>query len=246
MRNAFSLVELSIVLVILGLLTGGILTGQSLIRSAELRKVLTQSQNYQTAMLTFREKYFALPGDMTNAQNFWGVADADAAWCWTTPSTGTETCNGNGDGQLQLSYVAVSYNLEGKRFWHHLANAGMITGQYTGQSNPAAPLGSGTVFSVLSGDYWSSGIEGVSDNTLMMCMQQESTFTSCGGSIDGFGADEAYGMDVKTDDGQADTGVFRAADCIASADSFQTYDPSLDNSYDFASSTGCSIMMLIK
>ena len=72
MRAAFSLVELSIVLVILGLLTGGILTGQNLIRAAELRSVVTEFQTYQTAVMTFRDKYFALPGDMTNATDFWG------------------------------------------------------------------------------------------------------------------------------------------------------------------------------
>ena len=52
MRSAFSLVELSIVLVILGLLTGGILTGQSLIRAAELRSVTSQMQQYRVAVYT--------------------------------------------------------------------------------------------------------------------------------------------------------------------------------------------------
>jgi prepilin-type N-terminal cleavage/methylation domain-containing protein len=49
MKQGFSLIELSIVLVILGLLTGGILTGQNLIRAAELRSITTQHQGYQTA-----------------------------------------------------------------------------------------------------------------------------------------------------------------------------------------------------
>ena len=71
-KQGFSLVELSIVLVILGLLTGGILTGQSLIRAAELRSVTTEFQKYQTAMMTFRDRYMALPGDMRNATAFLG------------------------------------------------------------------------------------------------------------------------------------------------------------------------------
>ena len=53
MTKAFSLVELSIVLVILGLLTGGILAGQNLIRAAELRSVITEFKTYQTAVMTF-------------------------------------------------------------------------------------------------------------------------------------------------------------------------------------------------
>ena len=73
-RYGFSLVELSIVLVILGLLVGGVLTGQSLIRAAELRSVSTEYSRYVASVHTFRDKYFALPGDMTNATQFWGTA----------------------------------------------------------------------------------------------------------------------------------------------------------------------------
>lgn len=58
-KRGFSLVELSIVLVILGLLTGGILAGQSLIRAAELRAVSTEYSRYATAVQSFRDKYFA-------------------------------------------------------------------------------------------------------------------------------------------------------------------------------------------
>ena len=76
MKNGFSLVELSIVLVILGLLTGGILGGQALIRAAELRAATTESQRYLAAINSFRDKYFALPGDMAIATRFWGVSTA--------------------------------------------------------------------------------------------------------------------------------------------------------------------------
>jgi prepilin-type N-terminal cleavage/methylation domain-containing protein len=124
--SGFSLVELSIVLVILGLLTGGILTGQNLIRAAELRSVVTEFQRYQTATQTFRDKYFALPGDMRNATDFWGAAHATPATCQTTQGTGTQTCNGNGDGNVGSNAV------EHFRFWQHLVNAGLVEGSYTG------------------------------------------------------------------------------------------------------------------
>jgi prepilin-type N-terminal cleavage/methylation domain-containing protein len=126
MRQGFSLVELSIVLVILGLLTGGILAGQSLIRAAELRSVTTEFQKYQTAIMTFRDKYFALPGDMANATDFWGAAHATPATCTNTQGTGTQTCNGNGDGRVGSNAI------EHFRFWQHLANANLIEGSYTG------------------------------------------------------------------------------------------------------------------
>lgn len=135
-RNiAFSLVELSIVLVILGLLVGGILAGQSLIRAAELRSIGTQYQSYVTATLAFRDKYFALPGDMTNATSFWGIAHATT--CRTTQGTGTATCNGDGNGVIVES-AGTEYGgtNEAFRYWQHLANAGLIEGTYTGIGGP--------------------------------------------------------------------------------------------------------------
>ncbi len=127
-RAAFSLVELSIVLVILGLLTGGILSGQSLIRAAELRSASTEFSRYYSAAQAFRDKYFQLPGDFNNAQAFWGVANATPATCVTTASTDSKTCNGDSDGQL----IPSAGSNDSYRFWQHLANAGLIEGSYTG------------------------------------------------------------------------------------------------------------------
>lgn len=141
--RGFSLVELSIVLVILGLLTGGILSGQSLIRAAELRSVTSDLQRYESAVYSFRDKYLALPGDMRNAVRFWGaqaggMADGVDSTCiaLTTAATSTATCNGNGDGMIENS--AAGNTSERHRFWQHLANAGLIEGTYTGVRGPAA------------------------------------------------------------------------------------------------------------
>ncbi len=131
-QSGFSLVELSIVLVILGLLTGGILAGQSLIRAAEMRSVIAQSSQYITAVGTFRDKYFALPGDMPNATSFWGRADGVAgngqcAAPLTDTNTGAPTCNGDGNGQ-----IALATTNEYRRVWEHLSASGLIEGSYTG------------------------------------------------------------------------------------------------------------------
>lgn len=134
--EGFSLVELSIVLVILGLLVGGVLTGQSLIRAAELRSVSTEFSKYQAAVHTFRDKYFAIPGDMNNATSFWGAAHATPATCLTTVGTGTQTCNGNGDGIITNPAAASQYG-ERFTFWQHLANAGLVEGSYTGRAGPS-------------------------------------------------------------------------------------------------------------
>jgi prepilin-type N-terminal cleavage/methylation domain-containing protein len=134
-KSAFSLVELSIVLVILGLLTGGILTGQSLIKAAELRSVSTEIATFQTAVMTFKQKYFALPGDIKNATAFWGD---NTAYCNDGAVTNgiPGTCNGNGDGILDDAGGGDEPG-ENFMFWNHLSNAQLIEGQYTGISGSA-------------------------------------------------------------------------------------------------------------
>lgn len=133
MIKAFSLVELSIVLVILGLLTGSILAGQSLIRAAELRSLSIDLTKYNTAVRTFQDKYIGLPGDMPNATRFWGIAGGttgnDAA-CYAVATTSTPTCNGNGDGWIETFLYNGSDRLLA---WKHLANAGLVEGSYTGR-----------------------------------------------------------------------------------------------------------------
>jgi prepilin-type N-terminal cleavage/methylation domain-containing protein len=141
-RNGFSLVELSIVLVILGLLTGGILGGQELIRAAELRSVTKDMNKFQTAINTFRDKYMMLPGDMNNAVQFWGAQAGGTATgtdpaCTnldrSNPATGKPTCNGNGNGRIgAFLNMTSSSAFESYRAWQHLANAGLIEGTYTG------------------------------------------------------------------------------------------------------------------
>ena len=132
MKHGFSLVELSIVLVILGLLTGGILAGQNLIRAAEIRAVTSEHSRYITAIQTFRDKYFALPGDFKKAEDFWGTMSSGTC-PGATGGTGTQTCNGNGDGRISRQGAsAASQTNEEFTAWQHLANAGLIEGSYTG------------------------------------------------------------------------------------------------------------------
>ncbi len=136
--SGFSLVELSIVLVILGLLVGGVLSGQSLIRAAEMRAASTEVSRYITAVQTFRDKYFAIPGDMANAHLFWGPRDGGNGYgadC-RMETNATGTCSGNGNG-LMIMYDGVdpdasSYTFENYLAWDHLAKAGLIEGTYTG------------------------------------------------------------------------------------------------------------------
>lgn len=133
MNRGFSLVELSIVLVILGLLTGGILAGQSLIRAAELRSVSSEFSNFSTATQTFRDKYFAKPGDFADATRFWGrqTSTSDCVTNSSATVNASGACDGNGNNSMDIP-GAVSQSGEIFQFWRHLASAGLIEGAYSG------------------------------------------------------------------------------------------------------------------
>lgn len=224
MRHAFSLVELSIVLVILGLLTGGILAGQSLIRAAELRSVSSEAQRYTAAVRTFRDKYMALPGDMANATSFWGAAHATPATCLTTAGTGTQTCNGNGDGDLDPAALA-SQRGELFMFWEQLANAGLIEGDYTGFAGAGdtgdVDLGTNSPRSRLGNAGWAandsvqSGYGLVGQRYTNITGGDAYTHFIIGGEAVGVPSggimkpEEAWGIDTKLDDGRPGIGAVK-------------------------------------
>lgn len=162
-NRAFSLVELSIVLVILGLLVGGVLSGQALIRAAELRKTMNYVNETRTAWMTFKDKYFALPGDMPNATTFWGRSNVATDWhnsgtCPTQPGTvsATGTCNGNGNGYMTYSTAG----LEQWAVWEHLKLAGLIgyavNDQIAYTTKPPG-LRKGTVGAIINNDCCGGG-----------------------------------------------------------------------------------------
>lgn len=217
MQRAFSLVELSIVLVILGLLTGGILAGQSLIRASELRAISTEYGQWVTATLSFRDKYFALPGDMANAGKVWGMANTagtngECAAPASNTGTGTQTCNGDGDGQVGDSAYEMF------RYWQHLANAGLVEGSFTGiaglggvanavlrQNVPASKLSNSGWSVFYSGNYTTSGqswVQGIYDNYLIVGTSDPIIYTL----RPAFKPEEVWNIDTKMDDGMAGTG----------------------------------------
>ena len=220
LRQAFSLVELSIVLVILGLLTGGILSGQSLIRAAELRAVTTEYNRYVSAVSTFKDKYFALPGDMPNAVRFWGAqaggnTDGYDATCeaLTTAAVGTATCNGNGDGAI---HMISSGWYERFRFWQHLANAGLIEGRYSGVTNGAATTqsvlaGTNAPKSKMSNGGWFDGWWGTQTGSYANYWSGDygNVLLFAAGGNDGSAIlkpEEAWNIDTKLDDGLPGSG----------------------------------------
>ena len=225
MKHGFSLVELSIVLVILGLLTGGILAGQNLIRAAELRAVSTEKDRIISAVHTFRDKYFALPGDMTNATAFWNEAASGAA-CKTSTAAGT--CNGDGNGEINNTPTTST---EWYRLWQHLALAGLIEGNYTGVQGAGGAsdgdVGVNMMRSKVSQAGWmvwngnsyggdTQWYAGEYGNSMSLGIEETTTWP------DGptFTPEETWNIDTKTDDGKPGTGrmwALRWDDCTDSA-----------------------------
>lgn len=226
MIRAFSLVELSIVLVILGLLTGGVLTGQSLIRAAELRAVVSEYERYITASRAFRNRYMAMPGDFREATRFWNQ-QANQSWCAAHSGASvvaTGTCNGNGDGNLN---VPANANEGGEifQFWRQLALAGLIEGNYDGVAGSGGyghgRIGITVPASKLSSAGWGiyKGINeqvdgGVGNNLYAGNYINTLTFGTGGTTVYPYLAalkpEEAWNIDTKLDDGRPAYGAVRS------------------------------------
>ncbi len=115
-----TLIELSIVLVVMGFLAASIIIGKDLILSAQIRGQISQFHEMDAAVLAFRDKYNCLPGDCSNT-----VARGIA------PRTGSQW-DGNNDGKIQKEYYEYTDLTPGFKetdnFWTHLLHAGFVTG----------------------------------------------------------------------------------------------------------------------
>jgi len=135
-QQGFTLIELSIVLVIIGLLVGGVLVGQDLIKAAEVRATISQVEKFNTAVNTFRIKFNEIPGDMTqtNAGAFGLLQLTNAAPL------------GQGDGNGIIEGGAAGATIpEGETlaFWAHLSQATLIPGQFGTTGNSAITAATG-------------------------------------------------------------------------------------------------------
>jgi prepilin-type N-terminal cleavage/methylation domain-containing protein len=139
-RRGFTLIELAIVLVIIGLVVGGVLAGRDLIRAAHARAQISQIERFNTAKNAFYGKYGYLPGDIPNGDQY------------GFPATGGVEGEGDGNGLIE-GYLTTGFPCscvdtdgEGIVFWVDLSMSGLIQdgmriGTYTTTGYPivAAP-----------------------------------------------------------------------------------------------------------
>lgn len=215
-QRGFTLIEMSLVILIIGLIVGGFFSATTLVRQYQLRATLKQMREFQTAHMTFRLKYNYLPGDIPNATNFFGTnPDCSGG------TAGDGTCNGNGNDKIELIGPLQVPPREQFYAWNHLALAGLIGGNYTGISVnyagcvawsncPGGPLSGAQAYYIATG---------TPNPTTSYWPYHEATFITIGAIhptiadryplLPILTSNEALGLDVKADDGKPGLGFWQ-------------------------------------
>ena len=110
-QKGFTLVEIAIVLVIIGLLLGGILKGQEMITQAKIKNVVADFSGISAAYYGYQDRYRSIPGDDSGAATRWSGATA-----------------GGGNGQIAGKYNSTTDTDESRMWWDHLRRAGFVAG----------------------------------------------------------------------------------------------------------------------
>jgi prepilin-type N-terminal cleavage/methylation domain-containing protein len=219
LRSGFTLIELSIVLVIIGLVVGGVLIGQDLISAASIRSQISEIEKLQIATNTFRLKYGGLPGDLRNGENFGFTARGQYA--------GQGDGNGILDGVLGNA-AGINYGNEfcgGETvvFWVDLSTAGLIDKSFDTATNVTTFYNgiytSGTVPSL---EKFSPAAK-IRGNYIYVWSKNNSNYLTISGIIDmgslwqglingstNLTVMQAYSIDTKLDDGLPQYGNIQA------------------------------------
>ncbi len=212
-------------LVIIGLIVGGVLVGQDLIRAAQVRAQISQIEQYNAAVNTFRDKYGGLPGDLNaSAASQFGFQPRGAIPGEGDGNGVIQGVNGNGSDTVDGSYEGRG---ETGTFWadlgsaHFVPGANLISGQFwgyeTGTSGytitattansisdilPAAKIGAGNYVYV-----WSGGVTG-NDGTNYYGLSAITSipFDYAPTSATTLTVQQAFSIDKKVDDGFPQTG----------------------------------------
>ena len=179
-KRGFTLVELSIVLVIIGLIIGGVLTGQQIIQNARITNALNAIQAYQAQFQTYQQNFGSMPGD-----------DPTAATRF--PNVTPTLSNGDGNGILAGNFDTVTTTEEARQVWADLRAASLVKNQITSLNSTAVqpPNPFGGIFGFQNGAF-----SGAFTNNVL-CMNSVPTAA-------------AQTIDTQLDDGSPNTGTIMA------------------------------------
>jgi prepilin-type N-terminal cleavage/methylation domain-containing protein len=197
-QSGFTLVEIAIVLVVIGLLLGGILKGQQLINSARVRNLADQNSGVQAAYYGFIDRFRNLPGDMTC------TAAVSAVGAAVSPNNCTTVVGGNGNGRIDSV-------VEAGAVWSHLSVAGFLTGTYSGITPDANTYRTGVANGLVPANAFQGPILLGHSNDYMEGAVRAGVVRliySFGGNIP---VPLLRDLDQKLDDGNGVTGVLRSA-----------------------------------
>lgn len=188
-QSGFTLIEIAIVLVIIGLLLGGILKGQELINSARVKNLSTDFRNIPLFIYGFQDKFKALPGD------------DPAASTHMTGATNASTPGTLGNGVIEGAWNSTTATDESYLFWQHIRLAGLAPGSTTVGAADYLPRNAvGGVIGIQS----AAPFTGMTGGTYYVCST---------GILGKF----VKQLDAQLDDGDTAAGVMRAGTTLPTA-----------------------------
>jgi prepilin-type N-terminal cleavage/methylation domain-containing protein len=186
-QSGFTLIEIAIVLVIIGLLLGGVLKGQELINSAKVKNLATDFKNIPIYIYGYQDKFRALPGDDANVDSHLAGLSAQSAVNAGSAVIGNGVIEGNWD---------ASGTAETNVFWQHVRLANLAPGPtaYSAgiQFQPTNSVG---------------GLIGITNSSQSPITGMRGSYIICSDAIAGKFAKQ---LDITMDDGATDTGSMRA------------------------------------
>lgn len=257
-QSGFTLVELSIVIVIIGLIVAGVVAGQSLVKEAQLRAIISEQEGIRSSLNSFKLQYNALPGDMENALDYWANGCLNTGVLAT--ASDADECNGDADRRVEN---AAGDTGESYMAWYHLSRANLYSGSFAPGTADAGSIGVNIPSSnfpgvgitlifddatsdATAGDDAASGGRELGRNVILF---GGVTAGPANGTL--FSATQAFALDQKADDDSPITGSMvgvgvadvNATDCIDDEGTGATTDDNYN--VDSTSATPCAIAFVL-